>query len=74
MFGEEDSRLSATIKGFSMVFVGIAIWIGCAYIRPNILGISAPVAIGALLVVFLSGFILVLAGTGIVMVRNGLWD
>lgn len=66
--------MSGTVKGFAMVLVGIAIWIGCAYIRPNFLGISAPAAVGALILVFLSGFVLVLSGTGIVMVKNGLWD
>jgi len=70
----DDDRLSGTVMGFAMVLVGIAIWIGCAYIRPNILGISAPAAVGALILVFLSGFVLVLSGTGIVMVKNGLWD
>ncbi len=57
-----------------MVLFGIVLWIGCAYIRPSVLGISAGEAMGALYLVFLSGFILVLGGTGIVMVKNGLWD
>jgi len=69
-----DDRLNGTAKGFAMVLIGIVIWIGCAYIRPNILGISEPAAVGALILVFLSGFVLVLSGTGIVMVKNGLWD
>jgi hypothetical protein len=69
-----DDRLNGTAKGFAMVLIGIVIWIGCAYIRPNILGISEPAAVGALILVFLSGFVLVLTGTGIVMVKNGLWD
>lgn len=73
MLGTDDDRLSGTVMGFAMVLVGIAIWIGCAYIRPNFLGISAPVAVGALILVYLSGFVLVLSGTGIVMVKNGLW-
>jgi hypothetical protein len=70
----DDDRLNGTVKGFAMVLIGIVIWIGCAYIRPNILGISEPAAVGALILVFLSGFVLVLSGTGIVMVKNGLWD
>jgi len=74
VLGTVEDRLSGTVKGFAMVLVGIAIWIGCAYIRPNFLGISAPAAVGALILVFLSGFVLVLSGTGIVMVKNGLWD
>lgn len=74
MLGTVDNRLSGTVKGFAMVLVGIVIWIGCAYIRPNFLGISAPAAVGVLILVFLSGFVLVLSGTGIVMVKNGLWD
>ena len=74
MLGTVDNRLSGTVKGFVMVLVGIGIWIGCAYIRPNFLGISAPAAVGVLILVFLSGFVLVLSGTGIVMVKNGLWD
>ena len=57
-----------------MVLLGIVLWIGCAYIRPNSLGISAGGAMGVLYLVFLSGFVLVLSGTGIMMVKNGLWD
>jgi hypothetical protein len=72
--GTNKDRLSGTVKGCALALAGIALWISCGYIRPNFLGISAPGAIGALYIVFLSGFILVLSGTGIVMVKNGLWD
>jgi hypothetical protein len=74
VLGTEEGRLIGTMKGFAMVLFGIVLWIGCAYIRPDFLGISAGEAMGALYLVFLSGFILVLSGTGVVMVKNGLWD
>lgn len=70
----EEDRLIGTVKGIAMVLLGIVIWIGCAYIQPNVFGLSAATAVGALVLVFLSGFVLVLSGTGIVMVKNGLWD
>lgn len=61
------------LAGSALVFLGIAIWIGCAYIRPGLFGISVPLAMNLLLLVFLGGFVLVLYGTGLILVRLDLW-
>lgn len=61
------------LAGAGLIFLGLATWVGCAYIRPGLLGISLALAINSLILVFLAGFVLVLVGTGLILVKLDLW-
>jgi hypothetical protein len=61
------------LTGAGLMILGFATWVGCAYIRPGLFGISLALAINLLILVFLAGFVLVLVGTGLILVRLDLW-
>jgi len=61
------------LSGAELLAFGFVIWVGCAYIRPDLVGISLTLAINSLIFVFLSGFVLILVGTGLILVRSNLW-
>jgi hypothetical protein len=61
------------LAGIGLIFLGLMTWVGCAYIQPGLFGISLALAINMLILVFLAGFVLVLVGTGLILVRLDLW-
>ncbi len=61
------------LTGAGIVILGLVTWVGCAYIRPGLFGMSLALAINSLILVFLGGFVLVLVGTGLILVRLDLW-
>jgi len=61
------------LTGARLMILGLVTWIGCAYIQPGLFGISLALAINLLILVFLAGFVLVLVGTGLILVRFDLW-
>jgi hypothetical protein len=61
------------LAGIGLIVLGLMTWIGCAYIQPGLFGISLALAINMLILVFLAGFVLVLVGTGLILVRLDLW-
>jgi hypothetical protein len=61
------------LAGIGLIALGLMTWVGCAYIQPGLFGISLALAINMLILVFLAGFVLVLVGTGLILVRLDLW-
>jgi hypothetical protein len=61
------------LAGIGLILLGLMTWVGCAYIQPGLFGISLALAINMLILVFLAGFVLVLVGTGLILVRLDLW-
>jgi len=61
------------LAGAGLMILGFVTWVGCAYIQPGLFGISLALAINLLILVFLAGFVLVLVGTGLILVRLDLW-
>jgi hypothetical protein len=71
-FGERTD-MKKILTGAGLMILGFVTWVGCAYIRPGLFGISLALAINSLILVFLGGFVLVLVGTGLILVRLDLW-
>jgi len=71
-FGER-TEMKKILTGAGLMILGFVTWVGCAHIRPGLFGISLALAINSLILVFLAGFVLVLVGTALILVRLDLW-
>jgi len=69
----QRERIVKSLLGSGLIVGGVITWIICGYIRPEILGISVGASIGTLVLVFFSGLIMVLTGTGLILLHNNLW-
>jgi len=69
----ERTDMKKILTGAGLMILGLVTRVGCAYIRPGLFGISLALAISLLILVFLAGFVLVLVGTGLILVRLDLW-
>ena len=62
------------LTGAGLMILGFVTWIECAYIQPGLFGTSLALATNLLILVFLAGFVFVLVGTGLILVRFDLWE
>lgn len=66
-------RKKKTLLGAVMVPTGILMWFISPYMRADELHLSVVVGLSGFAVIFLSGFIMALYGTGLILVDNNLW-
>ena len=51
----ERTDMKKILTGVGLMALGFVTWVGCAYIRPGLFGISLALAINLLILVFLGG-------------------
>jgi len=71
--GSFIARKKKTLIGSAMVPTGILMWFASPYVSSNYLHVSIAAGLFGYEALFLTGFIMVLYGAGLILVDNNLW-